>query len=191
MKKIIALLLSVLFILSLVSCTAKQVEPAAEAETEAATAAVTEADKTDAQETDAPAEEADGDSFTYADKSGLWEMTVPAIWNTMGAIIEYDDGARDTYYAKFVHKTAYDNGGGHIFTVATCVDPASFADVTEFPRAEELFRSDSVQVYVIYPSDVQIAVDGEMTDEAFKAQNEEFTTLRDTKEGIFASLKWL
>ena len=197
MKKIIALLLTALVIAGLAACSAKvdsadkagsdskaSAEKPSELAAEEATAIPTE------PVTEAP-EEHDGDTFVYADKSGLWETDVPVIWQSMGAIVEYSNDESGTYYAKFVHKEAYEAGAGHIFTIATCVDPDSFMDVSILPQGEELYRSDSVQIYVIYPSDVQLAIDGDSTAEALNEQNEEFDTLRKTKQGVFDSIRWL
>ena len=202
MKRIITLLLTALFAAAaLAACNESQVTPtvsttaaATENASEAPTIAPTEAPTAAATEapTQAPTEKpaALDTSFTYTDPAGMYELTVPVIWNATGLILE-DKDANGNETARFVYKDAYYQGAGHVFTVVMSDSPSRFVDVSMFPRADELYNDGSVQIYAIYPTDVQWAIHDKPGTEEYERQQSEYKALSDTREAIIASFRKL
>lgn len=197
MKKIIAVFLTAVFAAAfLTACgdksksdtdnkkaaTEKATEAATEAQTEEATEAVTE-EPTEAPETDEAA-------FTYTDPAGKYQLTVPAIWNETG-FIKSDTDVDGNEFVRFYYKAAYDQGAGHVFSIGLVEDASKMVDVTQLPHAEEIFNDGSKQVFVIYPTDVQFAPNGEQGTAEFTKQQKEYTELSDTKESIIASFAFI
>ena len=200
MKRIIAIILAALMTVALLTAcgeedaktrTATETQKATEAPTEA-TAAPTEAPTeapTDAPTeapteapTKAPAQETD---FLYNDPSGLYQLTVPVIWNATGLIVEDEYQGHEA--VKFVYQDAYYQGAGRVFTVIYIDDPADFVDVTQWPHAEELFNNGSIQVFVDYPTDVQWGVYEQPGTSEFNKQQAEYNALKDTTRSILDS----
>ena len=184
MKKLIAVLLILALAAVFTACTKNNAD-GTEAQTQAATQAQTEAA---GESTEAP-DDAPKGYYTFTEKNGVFQVYVPELWRKTGLIIEYDEGS--TRYNRFVYKEAFEQGAGHVFTIAVCSDPASFIDCSAMPHCEELYRSADRQVYSVYPTDVQFGVFMEPSSDDFKKQFEEYSALSETMEGIIASIKWL
>ena len=191
MNKIIAIILASVLMLSLAGCRINihgilsdlPTAPASDKETEAPSEAATEAP------TEAPAEVAPAGYYIFTDKGENWQVYVPEVWRETGIIVEYDDGG--TRYSKFCYKEAYNDGAGHVFTIATCTDPADFVDVSEFPYAEQLYKSGDIQIYAVFPTDVQFGVFDDPSSSEFKKQQKEYSELYETRQEILDSFKLL
>ena len=184
MKKWIAGLLTVVLMISVCACSINinMIGPTGSA-TEA-TGSVTEATAPPAEAT---AAQTAPDGYFYVEHpDGLWRVTVPEIWHDKGLFVTLEDG--HTLYMKFVLKDAYYEGAGHVFTIATVSGSANFADVSYFPRADELYRDDEIQIYAEYPTDVQFGVYDDPSSDAFKQQQQDYQALAETKQGIIDSL---
>ena len=184
MKKWIALLLTAVLVMSLAACSISfHINEPTAAPTDEPTEAVTDA-PTQAP-TEAPKAQAPAGYFYVEHPDGLWSVTVPEIWHETGMIINYDDAG--TYYVKFVLKEAYYEGAGHVFTIATVTGSENFVNVDEFPHAEEMYRDSSMQVFAIFPTDVQFGVYDDPSSAAFKKQQEDYLALYDTRQAIIDS----
>ena len=195
MKRIIALLLAALFTAALLTaCGGKKSKTGSASQTEKATEAVTEA--ATEEETEAPSEEetekpaATDTEFIYTDPAGVYELTVPVIWNDTGLILSETD-ADGNECVRFVYKAAYEQGAGHVFTVILSEDPSKFVDINMLPHAEEIFNDGSRQVSVMYPTDVQFAPYAQPNSDDFNKQSAEYGVLNDTKQGIIDSFRFV
>ncbi len=206
MKKILALLLVVVFAAALLTAcgdgnpkhrpqtateaTEKATEKPTEKPTEAATEAPTEPPTEPPTEapTEAPTEkpQALNTAFSYTDPDGEFTLTVPAIWNETGMILEEDDGSGHEMI-RFVYKDAYYQGAGTVFSIVVIDDPSAFVDVTMLPHAEELYKDDSTQIFVNYPTDVQFSVYEQPGTAEFQRQQAEYTALNQTRQGVIDS----
>ena len=200
MKKTLALLLAaVLFAVMLTACGDKSekktdppaaTEKAAETVTEALTEEPTE-EATEAptgEQTEAPA--AADSAFTYTDPAGIYQLTVPVIWNETGLIKEETD-VDGNECVRFYYKASYEQGAGHVFSVILVDDPSKIIDVTQMPHSEDLFNDGKRQVYVMYPTDVQFAPYDEPGSADFNKQQAEYSALYETRQGIIDSFRFV
>lgn len=124
------------------------------------------------------------DTNNYTEPQNRWSVNIPSVWDKYGKVIEDPSGK----YVKFVYKKAYDEyQAGHVFTINT-VDAANKVDVTQYPHAEEVYLDKNIQIYVMYPTDVQFGgIDGSEMD----TQSVEYGKLKNTTDVILDSLKVL
>lgn len=194
MKKILVFLLITVFTLTLLTACGDKPKSDTDkkAATEKATEAVTEAEPETEEETEAPTEaetekpRATDTEFTYTDPAGVYQLTVPTIWNDTGLIADETD-VDGNECVRFFYKAAYDQGAGHVFTVVLVRDPSKIVDITQLPHAEDIFNDGKMQVYVMYPTDVQFAPYDEPGTGDFNKQQAEYEALSKTRESIIDS----
>ncbi len=195
MKRIIAILAVMAMMTAVFAGCNNQEEPKP---TEATTQKVTETETEETTETEEETTEATtstdefpteadttaADTNNYKEPQKRWSANVPSVWDKYGKIIEDPSGK----YVKFVYKKAYDEyQAGHVFTINT-VSAANKVDVTQYPHAEEVYLDKNIQIYVMYPTDVQFGgIDGSEMD----TQSVEYGKLKNTTDAIIDSLKVL
>jgi len=198
MKRIIALLLTLVIALCASACSvnvnvgSSYTEPTEETEpepTEAPTKAPTEPPTEAPTAAPKPTPTQPANAFYYTSPSGHWRVTVPNQWKKTGKIVEY---IKDSVYtAQFVHRGAYAKGAGHIFTIVTVEGTKNFVNVSQYPHAETIIKTGGVQVYVIYPTDVQFGVGVKAGSAAYKQQQREYQALANTRQSILDSFDWI
>lgn len=192
MKKVFAIILSaVIMSLAFSGCSFFGIRFQPKTETESTSAQTTEtttatqAPQTTTQEIKTTDEfPTEDDSEEFIEPQGRWKVTLPDVWDSYGDIIVSDKGDN----VRFVYEEAYEEyGAGHVFTI--CTNKASDKeDMTNFPHAKEIYLDKNIQIYVMYPTDVQFGgIDGSKIDE----QSEEYSALYNSVEDIIKSLEVL
>ena len=147
-----------------------------------ATEATETTETTEVQETTKVQEpttaQAKADYKEYTDPKGRWSVKIPNDWYKYGDVIENEDSV------KFVYKKSYtEYGAGHVFTIFT-VPVEEKVNVSDYPKGKELYIDNSIQVYVLYPTDVQF---GGINGENFDTEKEEYKFLSNLREEIIDS----
>lgn len=200
MKRIIAILAVMAMLTAVfVGCNNQEEPKPTETTTQEITETETETDTEEVSETEEETTEATTstdefpteteettvkDTNNYTEPQNRWSVNIPSVWDKYGKVIEDPSGK----YVKFVYKKAYDEyQAGHVFTINT-VDAANKVDVTQYPHAEEVYLDKNIQIYVMYPTDVQFGgIDGSEMD----TQSVEYGKLKNTTDVILDSLKVL
>lgn len=202
MKKILALLLAAaMMIVVFTSCscflftpaptqaaetTSATEEETAEATetTQKATQKVTSTDEfpTEGDDDNDDNDDTDDNEGHFVEPQGRWRVEVPEIWDEYGDIVVTKNGNS----VKFVYKKAYEEyKAGHVFTICTTA-ASNKVDVTNYPHAEEIYLDKNIQIYVLYPTDVQY---GGLDGSDMEKEAPEYNALYNTREDIIDSLE--